>query len=135
VRDAAAVREQVSTMRARWRVERDRSTAALLDLKQGAGALLDIEFLLQALVLMNANARPELLASGNTAELIAAAATAGVVTPAQARDLAAAHAELLAHSLACTLDARPRLVPRDTTLARHTAAVLSVAAAAGLGFG
>jgi glutamate-ammonia-ligase adenylyltransferase len=135
VRDAAAVREQVSTMRARWRVERDRSTAALLDLKQGAGALLDIEFLLQALVLMNANARPELLASGNTAELIAAAATAGVVTPAQARDLAAAHAELLARSLACTLDARPRLVPRDTTLARHTAAVLSVAAAAGLGFG
>src|SRR5262249_7571213 len=66
-RDAAAVREQVTTMRARWRGERDRSTPQLLDLKQGAGALLDIEFLLQALVLMHAHAQPALLASRNTA--------------------------------------------------------------------
>ena len=48
--------------------------ARLLDLKQGAGTLLDIEFLLQALVLMHAHAHPGLLASGNTAALIAAAA-------------------------------------------------------------
>jgi glutamate-ammonia-ligase adenylyltransferase len=134
MRDANVVREQVSSMRARWRAERDRSTAALLDLKQGAGALLDIEFLLQALVLMNAHAYPRLLDSGNTAALIEAVAAADIVTPQQAHDLAAAHAELLARSLACTLDARPRLVARDVLLARHTAAVLSVAADAGLGF-
>ena len=66
----------------------------------------------------------------------AATFTAGVVlaTTAQARDLAAAHAELLARSLACTLDARPRLIPRDAALARHGAAVLAAAAAAGLAF-
>ncbi len=134
-RDAAVVREQVSSMRARWRVERDRSTAALLDLKQGSGALLDIEFLLQALVLMNAHPHPRLLDSGSTAALIEAVAAAGVVTVQQARELAAAHAEMLARSLACTLDARPRLVARDALLARHTAAVLAVAAGAGLEFG
>ena len=133
-RDAAVVREQVSSMRARWRVERDRSTTALLDLKQGAGALLDIEFLLQALVLMNAHAHPHLLDSGNTAALIESVAAAGVVTAQQAHDLAAAHTELLARALACTLDARPRLVARDALLARHTAAVLSVAGNAGLRF-
>jgi glutamate-ammonia-ligase adenylyltransferase len=133
-RDAAAVREQVTTMRARWRVERDRSTGALLDLKQGAGALLDIEFLLQALVLMNAHAHPRLLDSGSTPALIMAVAAADIVTPAQAQDLAAAHAELLARSLACTLDARPRLVARDAALARHCTAVLAAAAGAGLAF-
>jgi len=133
-RDAADVREQVTTMRARWRAERDRSTATLLDLKQGAGTLLDIEFLLQALVLMHAHEHPQLLVSGNTAALIAAAAAAGVLDCAQAQALAAAHADLLGRALACTLDARPRLVPRDADLARHSASVLAAAAAAGFTF-
>jgi len=133
-RDAAAVREQVMTMRTRWRTERDRSTATLLDLKQGAGTLLDIEFLLQALVLMHAHEYPGLLADGNTAALIAAAAAAGVLDSSQAQALAAAHSDLLGRALACTLDARPRLVPRDADLARHSASVLAAAAAAGLTF-
>jgi glutamate-ammonia-ligase adenylyltransferase len=134
VRDAAEVRAQATSMRARWRGERDRSTAAMLDLKQGAGALRDNEFLLQALVLTHAHAHPGLLASGNTAQLIALVEQAGLVAAAAAQSLAAAHHELLGRALACTLDARPRLVPRDADLERHTAAVLSVAAAAGLAF-
>jgi [glutamine synthetase] adenylyltransferase / [glutamine synthetase]-adenylyl-L-tyrosine phosphorylase len=125
----------VTTMRARWRSERDRSTPQRLDLKQGAGALLDIEFLLQALVLMHAQERPELLVSGNTAALIVAAAASGVLSAQQADALAAAHAELLRRALACTLDARPRLEPRDALLDRHTAAVLAIAAGFGLTFG
>jgi glutamate-ammonia-ligase adenylyltransferase len=133
-RDAAAVREQVTMMRARWRSERDRSTATLLDLKQGPGALLDIEFLLQALVLMHAHEQPALLAQTNTAALIAAVAAAGVLDATRAQALAAAHADLLARALACTLDARPRLAPRDADLARHSAAVLAAASAAGLAF-
>jgi glutamate-ammonia-ligase adenylyltransferase len=128
------VREQVTTMRARWRAERDRSTTTLLDLKQGAGTLLDIEFLLQALVLMHAHEYPGLLADGNTAALIATAAAAGVLNSAQAQALTAAHSDLLGRALACTLDARPRLVPRDADLARHSASVLAAAAAAGLTF-
>jgi glutamate-ammonia-ligase adenylyltransferase len=135
VRDAAAVREQVATMRARWRSERDRSTAATLDLKQGAGALLDIEFLLQGLVLMHAYAQPRLLTVGNTAALIAVAADTGVLTATQGNALAAAHVDLLGRALACTLDARPRLVARDEVLGHHTAAVLGVAAEMGLAFG
>jgi len=134
-RDAAAVREQVTSMRARWRAERDRSTATMLDLKQGAGALLDIEFLLQALVLMQAQAHPGLLADANTAALIAAAGAARILSESQTAALAAAHADLLGRALACTLDARPRLVPRDALLAEHSAAVLSAAAAVGLAFG
>ena len=133
-RDSAAVREQVGAMRARWRAERDRSDARLLDLKQGSGTLLDIEFVLQTLVLLHAADHPVLLADSNSAALIAAAAACGALAADQAQALAAAHAALLERALACTLDARPRLVPRDAALAAHTAAVLRVARALGLDF-
>jgi len=133
-RDAQLVRTEVSAMRARWRSERDRSTTAMLDLKQGAGALLDIEFILQMLVLLHAGTHPHLLASGNSAELVVRAGEAGVLDPAQIQNLARAHATLLQRALACTLDARPRLVARDTELQQHTQAVLAIGAALGLTF-
>jgi glutamate-ammonia-ligase adenylyltransferase len=133
-RDAAPVREQIGAMRARWRAERDRSTTAMLDLKQGPGALLDIEFILQMLVLLHAVAYPALLAHSNSAQLIQAAAGAGVLSGADAAALAQAHATLLERALACTLDARPRLVARDATLDAHAATVLRIAHALGLPF-
>jgi len=131
-RERNHVLEQVGAMRGRWRTERDRSSADSLDLKQGPGALLDIEFLMQALVLIHAHAHPHLLDSGNTATLIARARQAGILDATQARSLADAHAALLARSLSCTLDSRPRLVPRDATLLAHTEAVRRVCAACGL---
>jgi len=133
-RDAQLVLDQVTGMRARWRAERDRSTATLLDLKQGAGALLDIEFILQTLVLLHAGAHPNLLAGSNSADLIALAGQTGVLDPAHTLELQQAHAALLQRALACTLDARPRLAARDAELERHVAAVLAVAAARGLVF-
>jgi glutamate-ammonia-ligase adenylyltransferase len=133
-RDPAAVREQVGAMRARWRQERDRSNATMLDLKQGSGTLLDIEFVLQTLVLLNAAERPALLATSNTAQLIDAAAASGTLDAESARALKAAHAALLARALTCTLDARPRLVPRDAELDAHTAHVLRAAQSLGLDF-
>ena len=133
-RNAQDVIEQVIGMRERWRVERDRSSADLFDLKQGQGALLDIEFLLQAFVLIHSHTYPALLRSGNTATLIALARQAGLVDRRQARALADAHAALLARSLTCTLDARPRLVERDAELLHHTRAVTEIAERFGLKF-
>jgi glutamate-ammonia-ligase adenylyltransferase len=133
-RNAQDVIDQVVGMRERWRVERDRSSAELFDLKQGQGALLDIEFLLQALVLIHAHEHAALLRSGNTATLIALARQAALLDRIQARALADAHALLLARSLTCTLDARPRLIERDAELLRHTQAVTAIAAAFGLKF-
>jgi len=131
-RDARDVIEQVIGMRQRWRVERDRSTAELFDLKQGQGALLDIEFLLQALVLIHAREHATLLRNGNTATLIALARQVGLLERGQARALADAHATLLARSLTCTLDARPRLVERSAELLRHARSVIDIAARFGL---
>jgi glutamate-ammonia-ligase adenylyltransferase len=133
-RETALVLEQVSSMRARWRADRDRSTPALLDLKQGAGALLDIEFILQTLVLLHAKHHAGLLDSGNSADLIGLAAQAGVLDAAQAQRLQRAHAALLTRALACTLDARPRLSARDAELEHASAAVLEIASSLGLAF-
>ncbi len=133
-RDAATVRAEVAAMRARWRVERDRSDAAHLDLKQGAGALLDIEFLLQGLLLVHATAHPLLLEATSTPAQIAACRGAGLLDGNDAATLGAAHAVLLQRALACTLDARPRRVPRDAELAAVCAGVLRIAAGCGFEF-
>ena len=133
-REPRHVLEQVNGMRARWRAERDRSTPALLDLKQGAGALLDIEFIVQTLTLLHCVRHPELLASSNSAELVELAGASGALDAAQTRQLKRAHAALLTRALTCTLDARPRLAVRDSELAQHTQAVLEIAASIGLAF-
>lgn len=134
-RDRALVLAEVGAMRARWRNERDRSTDSMLDLKQGAGALLDIEFILQTLVLLHAPRDARMLASGNSTELIRIAGETGVLADGTAGDLAQAHGALLRRALDCTLDARPRLIPRDAELERHVQVVLRIAAEIGSQFG
>jgi glutamate-ammonia-ligase adenylyltransferase len=133
-REPLHVLEQVNSMRARWRAERDRSTPTLLDLKQGAGALLDIEFILQTLVLLHSARHPGLLAGSNSAQLIELAGTSGTLDAGQAQRLKQAHAAFLQRALACTLDARPRLAARDSDLMQHAQAVLEIAASIGLAF-
>ncbi|MEI7036638.1 bifunctional [glutamate--ammonia ligase]-adenylyl-L-tyrosine phosphorylase/[glutamate--ammonia-ligase] adenylyltransferase, partial [Fulvimonas yonginensis] len=87
-REAAAVQADVSRMRRRWRAERDRSDAARLDLKQGHGALLDIEFALQGLVLAHAAVHPLLLAATANARLIEACQRAGLLDGEGVQDMA-----------------------------------------------
>ena len=131
-RDPESLLGEIVAMRERWRAERDRSDAARFDLKQGAGGLVDLEFLLQWLVLRHAPRHPSLLASGNSADLIAAAQAAGVLDPGDATALARSHAALLSRAVRCTLDARPRVVPRSDELEREIAPVRAVLARHGL---
>ncbi len=132
-RKAIEVRSQVRTMRARWRAERDRSDTRYLDLKQGAGGLLDIEFLLQTLVLIHAAKRPELLEATASGVLIGLCDQAGLLPVPGAR-LHQAHAAILDRALLCTLDGRHRLVERGDAeiemlsgIVRHAVASLDLA--------
>jgi [glutamine synthetase] adenylyltransferase / [glutamine synthetase]-adenylyl-L-tyrosine phosphorylase len=115
-REGKAVLAEVSSMRQRWRAERDRSSETLVDLKQGRGGLLDIEFALQGLVLAHASRWPALLTMTANAGLIEACRDAGLLDTAQANCFTCAHAELLRRALLCTLDLRPRIAPRDAEL-------------------
>jgi glutamate-ammonia-ligase adenylyltransferase len=130
----SALRRQIVDMRTRWRNERDRSDEHRLDLKQGHGALVDIEFLLQALVLEHASAHPRLLGVTHTVDLIDTAMRVGLLDPQQGALLRGAHAELLTRSLANKLDARPRVSPRDEALEQATRHVLQVARELDLAF-
>lgn len=133
-RDGDRVRAEIVAMRARWRAGRDRSDAANFDLKQGLGGLVDIEFLLQALVLLHAARHPGLLASGNSAALIRAAGASNLLGAHDIAVLDAAHAAFLARAIGCTLDGRPRVAQRDPALDAYAAGVLAVARDAGVPF-
>ncbi len=128
------LRKKIVDMRTRWRKESDRSNESILDLKQGLGALVDIEFVLQALVLEHASAYPKLLNVTNSIDLIEMAASARLLSAAQASSLRDAHLRLLARSLATKLDARPRITTRSDELDQATRAVLRVARELDLAF-
>ncbi|HJR72820.1 MAG TPA: glutamine-synthetase adenylyltransferase, partial [Luteimonas sp.] len=115
-RDPQKLRDDVAAMRAKMRNELDRSDAALFDLKQGEGGLVDLEFLLQYLVLRDSAAHPELLAPRNTPGLIAAVRDAGSLDEQAATRSSESHSTLLALGLACTLDRRPRRIAESEAL-------------------
>jgi [glutamine synthetase] adenylyltransferase / [glutamine synthetase]-adenylyl-L-tyrosine phosphorylase len=133
-RDPDALRADVVAMRTRMRAELDRSDAARFDLKQGAGGLVDLEFVLQAGVLLQAQALPLLLQPRRTPALLDALAGAGWLPVRQADALHAAHATLLDAGLSCTLDRRPRLVAPSAAIAQARGAISAAAAAQGLPF-
>src|SRR5690606_5207745 len=91
-RDPAALAADVAGMRARMRSSLDRGSEGMFDLKQGEGGLVDLEFLLQALVLGHAATHPALLEPRDTRGLIAAGRGAGLLDAGTASALQDAHA-------------------------------------------
>ncbi len=133
-RDPDALRTDVVAMRRRMRAELDRSHAGRFDLKQGEGGLVDLEFLVQALVLEHAAARPALVVPRDTPDLLDALVLAGALEAAEGAGLVQAHAHLLGLGLDCTLDQRPRLVANDEALDAARSAVRSACRRCGLVF-
>ena len=125
-RDADALRDEVAAMRQRMRAELDRSDARVLDLKQGEGGLVDLEFLLQYLVLREAATHPGVTGPRASEALIAVMADAGVMPRDEADALITAHGVLLEAGLRCTLDRRRRLGEREGAV-EEAAAVIAVA--------
>ncbi|MGA7439202.1 MAG: glutamine-synthetase adenylyltransferase, partial [Luteibacter sp.] len=134
-RDTARVFAEVGSMRSRWRAERDRSDAVHIDLKQGRGGLIDIEFVLQGLVLAHAADLPGLLETTANSVLIDEMRASGLFSQAQADTLHVAHADLLQMGLTCTLDLRPRVAARTPELEQLCAAVRRVIGELGFDFG
>lgn len=121
-RDAQTLRQEVMQMREKMRAELDRSHAAQLDIKQGVGGLVDIEFLLQYLMLRHAGTVPALVALRESAQLITALAECAVLPAEDARSLQQAHEVLLETGLRCTLDRRKRMAAHDDRTAMAAAA-------------
>ena len=134
VRDRAALAADVGQMRQRMRAELDRSDAARFDLKQGAGGLVDLEFVLQYGVLARAADVPALLQRRDSPGLIDALAGCGQLQADEAAALHQAHATLLEAGLACTLDRRPRLTAETAAIGQARTAIGQAVARQGLEF-
>ncbi len=89
-RDAAVMRTEVASMRARLREQH----AGDDPLKHGPGGLLDIDFLAQLGVLCEASRVPELCEATATQDQLAALGACGWLDPADALALAQTHREL-----------------------------------------
>lgn len=83
-RDRAAVAQEVKTMRAK--VETEKGTTDIWDLKQVRGGLVDLEFLAQFLQIVSAAEHPEVL-DQNTETALTKLSAAGVLAPADAEVL------------------------------------------------
>ncbi|HEX4240698.1 MAG TPA: bifunctional [glutamate--ammonia ligase]-adenylyl-L-tyrosine phosphorylase/[glutamate--ammonia-ligase] adenylyltransferase [Steroidobacteraceae bacterium] len=73
------LRGDVSEMRARMRRELSKAGPGQFDIKQDAGGIADIEFLVQYWVLANAHARPDLLTYSDNIRQLEGLAAAGVL--------------------------------------------------------
>ncbi|QKT03233.1 bifunctional [glutamate--ammonia ligase]-adenylyl-L-tyrosine phosphorylase/[glutamate--ammonia-ligase] adenylyltransferase [Ectothiorhodospiraceae bacterium 2226] len=120
-RDAAALREDVRAMRARMREALAAPAAAGFDLKQGAGGIADIEFMVQYGVLSWAHKHPALLRYTDNIRLLAGFAEAGLLPPEQAQLLSDAYRTFRARLHRLTLQGLPPVVPADEYAAEREA--------------
>ena len=86
-----SLRVDVAEMRQRMRRELSRARGGQFDIKQDAGGIADIEFLVQYWVLASAAAHPELLTHTDNVRQLEGLAAVGVLEPAAARWLTEAY--------------------------------------------
>ena len=133
-RDSGPLLAEISAMRRRMRAELDRSDDRHYDLKHGRGGLTDIEFFLQAQILLHANRVPELARERETLAVIAYLRHAGIMDAPQAGTIAEAYERLLSAGLHCHLDNSRRVVPNSAALSRMADEVAAVLAGFHLSF-
>src|SRR3569623_300384 len=107
----AVLRREVREMRQRMRDELGQSDPAQFDLKQDAGGIADIEFMVQYGVLAWACDFPELLRYTDNIRLLAGMAGAGLMTAADAQLLSDAYRSYRASVHQRTLQDEPARVP------------------------
>ena len=83
-RDATKIRSDIAAMR--LRIEKEKGTGDIWNIKQVAGGLVDIEFIAQSLQLIHAHKHPQILHS-NTAETLRLCVDAGLLDVGEAECL------------------------------------------------
>ncbi len=118
--------QEIMAMRQRMRAELDRSNESHYDLKHGLGGLTDIEFFLQAQILLHASDQPELAAEREAPAMIACLAKTGIINASQAEIISHAYENLVSMGLHCHLRNAPRVVERSAVLESLSAGVIAV---------
>jgi glutamate-ammonia-ligase adenylyltransferase len=116
--DPQHLRDEILAMRERMRAELSISKADSFDLKQDAGGLADIEFLVDCMVLQNAEQHPALVEYPDKVRQLEALADTGIVDAKTAEALTACYIDIRSVVHDAALDDRQRLVP-DTDFAEQ----------------
>ncbi|HNT38696.1 MAG TPA: bifunctional [glutamate--ammonia ligase]-adenylyl-L-tyrosine phosphorylase/[glutamate--ammonia-ligase] adenylyltransferase [Rubrivivax sp.] len=124
VRDAAALREEVRSMREKLRAARA-VPGGRFDAKHGAGGMLDVEFTVQYLVLAHAGQHPQLLDNAGNIALLQRAEAAALLPPGVGTAAADAYRELRRVQHQARLDEQPTQFEPER-LAGERAAVLAL---------
>ena len=111
-RAAAKLREDVVRMRERMRSELLKPEAGVFDLKQDPGAMVDIEFLVQFLVLLNSHQYPGLLQWTDNVRLLQSLIESGIMDEYIAHQLKHAYLIYRAAAHQLSLQEKPAKVPR-----------------------
>ena len=124
-RDRAVLRQEVLEMRQKMR-EAHRNPSGLFDLKQDAGGIIDVEFLVQFLVLGYAHQFPQLADNVGNLALLARAADCGLIAPEDAQAVQQAYRDFrqLQHRERMQGNATARIAPES--VAQHTAGVTAL---------
>jgi glutamate-ammonia-ligase adenylyltransferase len=92
-RDRAKLREEVLAMREKMRENLASRDAAVFDLKQDPGGLVDVEFIVQYLILAHAHEHPQLTGNLGNIALLRIAAASGLIPDALAKGARDAYRE------------------------------------------
>jgi glutamate-ammonia-ligase adenylyltransferase len=107
------LRDEVANMRQRMRDELSQNTAELFDLKQDAGGIADIEFIVQYLVLKDAHRYADLTEYSDNIRQLEALARNELLTAADALLLTDTYRDYRARLHRLVLAGEPALVPHD----------------------
>ncbi|HEU4460430.1 MAG TPA: glutamine-synthetase adenylyltransferase [Methylibium sp.] len=111
-RDAAALRDEIRTMRARVAAAHP-VPAGRFDVKHGDGGMMDVEFAVQALVLAHSAAQPTLQEDAGNIALLQRAEALGLLPAGVGEAAAAAYRELRRAQHRARLDERPTAFEGD----------------------
>jgi glutamate-ammonia-ligase adenylyltransferase len=109
--DRAKLKDEVRKMRARMRRELSKGDSRMFDLKQDAGGLADIEFLIDYWVLASSDAHPALVTYPDNVRQLEALEVAGLVPPPHCRRLKEAYLALRKRTHELALAEAGRVVP------------------------
>ncbi len=112
-RDKAVLRQEVLDMRIRMRKELSKEKKGQFDLKQGAGGIVDIEFMVQYGVLAWAFEKPDLLEFTDNIRLLEGLASAGLMVKADVEVLSDAYRTFRARLHKMALQEQPGLVDAE----------------------
>lgn len=110
-RDETELAGKVREMRGKMRAKLDKSDGQLFDLKQGIGAMTDIEFMVQFAVLAWSANLPELLVYTDNIRILEALVASGKLEPDEGEMLAEAYRRYRSEANYCVLQERPALAP------------------------